>query len=178
MITGKLVGLRAVEKSDLQLMRDWRNNPDFRRNFREVRELNMDNQMGWFQRVVLESKNDFMFIIERSSDKKPIGVCGLVYINWTIRSADFSFYIGDEAKYIDDEGYAEEAARLLLEYGFKTINLHKVWTELYDFDAKKIGFLTKKLNFSRDGLLRDNCFEGGEYHDSHIYSLLESEYLK
>lgn len=178
MIKGKLVGLRAVEREDLSLLRDWRNIPDFRKNFREVRELNMENQEKWFERIIENSKNDFMFIIERLKDKKPIGVCGLVYVNWIIRSTDFSFYIGDEAKYIDDDGYTEEAASLLLNYGFEDINMHKIWMELYEFDSKKIEFFTKKFDFSRDGLLRDNCFEGGKYYNSNIYSLLESEYKK
>ena len=79
MIKGNIVGLRAIEKSDLELMRDWRNIPSFRRNFREFRELNMTNQEIWHN-YISSSKNDFMFIIERISDGLPIGVCGLIYI--------------------------------------------------------------------------------------------------
>jgi hypothetical protein len=167
-----------VEREDLLLLRNWRNISDFRKNFREVRELNMDDQEKWFERIVKNSKNDFMFIIERLDDQKSIGVCGLVYTNWVIRSADFSFYIGDEAKYIDNDGYAEEAACLLLDYGFNSLNMHKIWMELYDFDERKINFFMEKFKFKKDGLLRDNCFEAGKYYNSHIYSLLESEFKK
>ena len=49
MIKGKFIGLRAVEKEDLQLLRDWRNISSFRRNFREVRELSMYDQEKWFE---------------------------------------------------------------------------------------------------------------------------------
>jgi hypothetical protein len=176
MITGKLVGLRAIEKSDLALLRDWRNNPKFRKNFREIRELSMSNQEAWFERIVLGSRDDFMFIIVRLEDNTPIGVCGLTYINWIIRSADFSFYIGHEAKYIDNDGYAEEAAKLLIDYGFNILNLHKIWTELYEFDNIKISFLTGKLGFHKDGVLVDNCFEGGKYWNSYIVSILAKEF--
>ena len=48
MIKGKLVGLRAIEREDLILLRDWRNNPDLRKNYREVRELNLANQEVWY----------------------------------------------------------------------------------------------------------------------------------
>ena len=34
MIKGKKVGLRAVEKQDLPILRDWRNIVEFRKNFR------------------------------------------------------------------------------------------------------------------------------------------------
>src|SRR3990167_6199251 len=113
MIRGKKIGLRAVEQEDLNLLRDWRNIEEFRRNFREFRELNMAMQEKWFT-TISESRNDFMFVIERLKYKKPLGVCGLVYVNWIIRCADLSFYIGFENKYIDQEGYAEEATRVLL----------------------------------------------------------------
>jgi RimJ/RimL family protein N-acetyltransferase len=176
MIKGKLVGLRALEKDDLSLLRDWRNLESFRKNFREYRELNMANQEAWFSRVNV-SPNDFMFMIERLEDKKPLGACGLLYTNWIIRSADFSFYIGHDEKYIDDNGYADESAGLLINYGFNNLNLHKIWMELYEFDHKKIQFFTQKFNFKTDGVLRDNCFEGGRYWNSVIISLLSKEHV-
>jgi len=174
MIKGNIVGLRAIEKSDLELMRDWRNIPSFRRNFREFRELNMTNQEIWHN-YISSSKNDFMFIIERISDGLPIGVCGLIYINQIINSADFSFYIGHKNSYIDDEGYANDAAKLLINYGFDTLNLNKIWMELYEFDEMKVSFFTKKHSFKIDGKLRQNCYESGKYYDSFIISLLKNE---
>ena len=174
MIKGKIVGLRAVEKEDLKNLRDWRNNIDFRRNFRETRELNMANQESWFEKSCIGNPNDFMFIIERLEDNKPIGACGLLYINWIIRSADFSFYIGHNNSYIDSKGYSEEAARLLINYGFKNLNLHKIWMELFEFDKAKIDFFTKNFDFIIDGKLRDNCFEDGKYSNSFILSLINN----
>ncbi len=172
MIKGKLVGLRAVEREDLVLLRDWRNNSDFRKNFREVRELNLANQEIWYSNSCVNNPNDFMFIIQRLEDEKPIGAAGLLYINWAIRSADFSFYIGENNAYIDDKGYAEDAASLLINYGFQNLNLHKFWMELYEFDKKKLDFFQNKFSFKKDGKLRDNCFEDGKYWDSFILSLI------
>jgi len=137
MIKGELVGLRAVEREDLRVMRDWRNLSEFRKNFREYRELNMEMQIKWFEKFVIEDNNTQMFIIERLKDSKSIGVCGLVYINWVIKSTDISFYIGEKKAYIDSLGYADEAFNLLMKYAFDQLNMHKLWTELYEFDTKK-----------------------------------------
>ena len=63
MITRNNIGLRAVEKKDLEILKDWRNIPSFRKNFREVRELNSDNQEKWFEKVN-NSSNEFMFLFE------------------------------------------------------------------------------------------------------------------
>lgn len=172
MLRGERIQLRALERDDLPRLRDWRNLPEFRRHFREFRELNLLNQEQWFTRISA-SANDFMFIIERTNDRTPIGVCGLVYVHWVIRSADISLYIGEDDVYIDGPGgYAEDAAKTLVRYAFDTLNLHKVWTELYSFDERKVELFTR-LGFARDGVLRDNAYEDGRYHDSYIYSLIK-----
>ncbi len=176
MIKGKLTGLRAVESSDLEQLKHWRNIPEFRRNFREVRELNNDNQQKWFQSLQNNLTRDYMFSIVDLKDESLIGACGLLYINWIIRSADFSFYIGKDEAYMDAKGYAEDAVQLLLNYGFNNLNLHKIWMELYEFDEKKIEFFQQKFNFKKDAFLRDNCFEDGKYYNSYIISLLQPEH--
>ena len=176
MIKGKLVGLRAVEREDLSLFRDWRNIVEFRRCFREVRELSLSDQEGWFDSLRKTKHINFMFTIVDLKTNLPIGAAGLLYVNWINRAGDFSFYIGEGESYIDDKGLAREAASLLIDYGFKNLNLHKIWMELYEFDKKKIDFFKTEFNFKQDGLLRDNCFEDGRYWNSLIISLLAKEF--
>ena len=173
MIKGERVGLRAVEKEDLEYLRDWRNLSDFRKNFREVRELSLTDQEVWYDSLQKTKHINYMFIIVDLETNKPIGAAGLLYINWIIRSGDFSFYIGENEMYIGDDGRANEAAQLLIDYGFKNLNLHKIWMELYEFDTQKIEFFKNGFDFKQDGLLRDNCFEDGKYWNALIISLLE-----
>lgn len=172
MIKGKKVGLRAVEKEDLSYLRDWRNIPNFRKHFREVRELSLTDQEAWYESLQRTKHINYMFTIVDLNTGKPIGAAGLLYINWIIRAGDFSFYIGEDQMYIGNDGRAQEAAKLLIDYGFKNLNLHKIWMELYEFDTQKINFFTKTFSFKQDGLLRDNCFDDGRYWDSLIISLI------
>lgn len=177
MIKGEIVGLRALEKEDLSSLRDWRNFTDFRKHFREVRELNLTDQEAWFDHLQKTRAINFMFVVERLSDSKAIGACGLLYTNWTARYADVSFYIGEQEAYIDNKGYATESMKLLLDYGFRNLNLNKVWMELYEFDQQKLDFFMNQFGFQKDGQLRENCFESGRYWDSMIISLLSKEYV-
>jgi RimJ/RimL family protein N-acetyltransferase len=177
MIKGEYVGLRSVEKEDLKILRDWRNLPLFRKHFREVRELSLSDQEAWFDSLQKTKHINYMFMIVDIKTNEPIGAGGLLYINWVIRSADFSFYIGEKEMYIGNDLKTEEAAKLLIDYGFKNLNLNKIWMELYEFDKQKIDFFTKKFNFKQDGLLRDNCFENGRYWNSLIISLLEKDQI-
>ncbi len=165
-----------MKAGDLEQLKQWRNLPAFRRNFREVRELNNDNQQKWFQSLQNNPTRDYMFSIVDLKDNNLIGACGLLYINWIIRAADFSFYIGKDESYIDDAGYAKDATELLLNYGFNNLNLHKIWMELYEFDEEKLTFFQKHFNFKTDGILRDNCFEDGKYWNSYIISLLHKDF--
>jgi len=175
MISGKLVGLRAVEKEDLPLLRDWRNIPEFRRNFREVRELSLTDQQGWFDSLQKTKHINYMFTVVDLRDNKAIGAAGLLYVNWHIRAADFSFYLGADKRYVGEDELSKEAAKLLIEYGFNNLNLNKIWMELYEFDSKKINFFENYFGFKQDGILRQNCFEEGKYWDSKIISLLRSD---
>lgn len=176
MIKGEKVGLRALEREDLKYLRDWRNKEDFRRNFREVRELSLTDQEKWFDSIQNTKHINFMFTIVDLETNEPIGAAGLLYINWINRSADFSFYIGKDDIYIDDKDASLEAVNLLIKYGFNNLNLNKIWMELYEFDTKKIDIFTKKFNFKQDGLLRENCFEDGKYWDSYLISLLSKDF--
>lgn len=174
MIKGELITLRAVELDDLEKLKLWRNNPDFRKNFREHKELNSVNQKLWFEKIS-DSKNDYMFSIVENKTNNLVGACGLLYIDWIIRSADVSMYIGKDNLYIDDS-LAYDTSINLFKYGFDTLQLEKLWMELYEFDEVKINFFTKKCNFKIDGKLRNNCFHEGKFYDSYIVSLLKSEF--
>ncbi len=177
MIKGEKISLRAVSEDDLPSLLSWRNNPDFRKYFREYRELTLQNQKQWFDRYVVNDNTTLMFSIVLNDDKQTlIGACGLCYINHVNRNADLSLYIGHEDAYIDDKGYAAESCDLLFRYGFGELNLHKIWTEIYEFDQPKFK-LYSEIGLTQDGLLRDNYFHDGRWHNSRMMSILAKEYF-
>ena len=175
MFKGEKIYLDAVNKEDLPSLMYWRNLPEYRKNFREYRELNMDMQLRWYENKVVNDNTTEMFAIRLNDTGELIGCCGLCYINWVHRNADLSLYIGWEKSYIDNEGYAEEACKLLFNYGFKELGMQKIWTEIYCFDEKKLE-LYKKLGFSIDGELRNQYFYEGKWWNSYMLSLLTEEW--
>jgi len=164
MLKGNLVGLRAIEKTDLTQLLQWRNNPEFRRFFREYRELNSENQLLWFEKYVINDPNTIMFAIVELATEKLIGACGLCYIDWVNRNADFSIYIGKNNLYID-ASFAIEAAQLMEKYGFEELNLHRLWAEIYSIDEAKIKFF-KELEFTQEGRFKDTHWTEGKWVDS------------
>ena len=167
MLKGKYVGLRAIEESDLSRLLLWRNQPNYRRFFREYRELSQVNQRNWFDSKVLNDKNTEMFSIVDVKTGELLGACGLCYIDWINRNADFSIYIGKDDLYIDEK-YAIDAAQLMMKYGFEELNLHRLWAEIYNFDElKKIMF--DKLGFVLEGVQKDTHWTNGKWCDSIFY---------
>lgn len=177
MILGKMIYLKAIEEHDISQLMEWRNLPEYRKHFREYREVNYVMQKKWFDNIVCNDKNTIMFSIFNRKTNQLIGCCGLCYIHWIHRYADLSLYIGKDEVYIDSDGFAKEACELLFCYAFKELNLHKIWTEIYEFDLKK-KMLYNSLGFKQDGLLRDNYFYDGKWWNSIIMSLLSSDYIK
>ena len=182
MILGEVIGLRALEYNDLAQLQIWRNNERMRRYYREYRELSLGDQEAWYKAICCDNRNFCMFGITalHTGEAPPVasgrllGVCGLTNINWVIRSAEISFYIGHDDLYVDAT-FAPDAVRTLCRYAFRTQNMHKVSAEIYHFDTSK-KTLFEKMSMHLDGVLRDNAFEDGEYHQSLIYSLLETEF--
>ncbi|MGO4374352.1 GNAT family N-acetyltransferase, partial [Paenibacillus sp. MCAF20] len=174
MLDGQVVGLRAIEREDLNQLMAWRNKPQFRRYFREYRELNSDNQNQWYEKFVLSDRNTVMFAITELSTGRLLGACGLCYIDWVNRSADFSIYIGADELYID-EIYADDAAKVMMAYGFDELGLHRLWGEIYEFDVPKQKFFGR-IGFKEDGRLRDTHWAEGIWHASIYYSCLINEY--
>lgn len=176
MISGEKVYLAAIEENELEQLRTWRNLPDFRKYFREYREISSIMQKKWFENIVNNDKNTIMFAIHDKNTKELLGCCGLCYINWVHRYSDLSLYIGKNECYIDNEGIAEESCKLLFDYSFYELGLNKIWTEIYEFDYMKNNLYTQ-MGFKQDGFLREQYFYDGKWWGSYIFSLLEKEYI-
>ena len=175
MIKGNKVYLTAIESDDLEQLRIWRNLPEYRKHFREYREISQTMQKKWFENIVNNDNTTIMFSIRDVATDELLGCCGLCYINWVHRYSDLSLYIGKNECYIDNDGIAEESCKLLFDYGFKEIGLNKIWTEIYEFDQKKYD-LYMQMGFKQDGFLREQYYFDGKWWNSYILSLLKSEY--
>ena len=166
------LGIRAIEKSDLELIQSWRNNENLRKYFREYREFSMTQKEGLYNNMI-NNKHFEMFVIVDLKNMETIGVAGITYIDWPNRHGDVHFYIGKNGEWID-KIYSPIGIKLILNYGFNTLNLNKLWAEIYEIDKKKLKFF-KSLGFQIDATLREHYFYNGKYYNSHILSLLKKD---
>jgi RimJ/RimL family protein N-acetyltransferase len=73
------------------------------------------------------------------------------------------------------QGYATEAARVLVDYGFGEVGLHRIIGRL---EARNIASarVLEKLGMRREALLIENEFVKGEWQSELVYSILEREW--
>lgn len=173
MLKGRYTGLRAIEKKDLPLLMEWRNKPHLRKYFRETNEISTTNQEKWFESISNKNSINKMFAIVNLETDELMGACGLCYLDWVNRSADFSIYIGYDDIYIDDK-YAIDTANLMIDYGFGVLNLHRLWAEIYSIDNPKKRFFDM-LGFTLDGEFRQTYWYDNQWHNSLFYSLLSTD---
>jgi RimJ/RimL family protein N-acetyltransferase len=73
------------------------------------------------------------------------------------------------------KGYGSEAMRLMLDYGFGILNLHRIELDVFAFNERAIRAY-EKLGFQKEGIKRDCLFYEYEYHDAIIMSILADEF--
>ncbi|PHS27875.1 MAG: GNAT family N-acetyltransferase [Robiginitomaculum sp.] len=175
MLNGDEVVLRPITPDDLEPLRLWRNRPDYRQYFREYRDITSAMQLSWYEKIVLADERVHMFAITKAKDGKLLGACGLCYIDPHNKSADFSIYLGADNLYIDGH-FAPQTGKLLLEYGFETLGLHRIWAEIYEIDSAKQNLLPG-LGFTLDGRHREaHKLQNGRFVDCLFYGLLKDEF--
>ena len=174
MLSGKYVGLRAIEEADLPMLLSWRNDPVLRKYFREYRELNSAQQHDWFKSKVNSDPCTRMFSIVNLETHELLGACGLCYIDWINRSADFSMYLGYQSLYLDQK-FAPDAAETMRRYAYTEIVLHRLCAEVYAFDIVKIAFF-QQLKFLLDGTHRQTHWHESQWVDSLFFSHLSSDH--
>lgn len=114
----------------------------------------------------------FLSIILKSSGAY-IGNISLDGIDQYERKAAFGIFIG-ERRY-RGKGYAIEAARLLLRFGFEDMGLRRIESSTHELNECSQA-LHQKLGFIREGVARQQYFWGGRYVDSIKYGMLRQDY--
>jgi RimJ/RimL family protein N-acetyltransferase len=102
-----------------------------------------------------------------------IGVVSLQNIDHLNRNAYIGIFIGGEEH--RGKGYGAEAIRLLLNYGFKTMNMHSINLTVHADNYAAIECY-KKVGFREVGRLPEVFFMNGKYVDKIFMSILESEF--
>ncbi len=111
-------------------------------------------------------------IIDLTNDKM-IGSVSIEQIDHLNRKGTLGIFIGD--KDYRDNGYGTEAIKLILEYGFKYLNLKNINLTVKSFNKRAIRCY-EKCGFKMAGTRRQAVYVNGKYYDVYSMDILDDEF--
>ncbi len=175
MIYGEHIRLRHVERADLPLFVGWLNDPEVREGLSIYLPISQAEEENWFENMLKSPADQQPLCIEIKSGEgwELIGNCGLFGIDWRIRAAEFGIFIG--AKRYWNQGYGSEAVRLVVDHGFSTLNLNRIFLRVYENNPRAIRAY-QKAGLTIEGRQRQGHYQKGQYVDVLLMSILRQEW--
>jgi RimJ/RimL family protein N-acetyltransferase len=173
---GKLVRLRAYEKSDLDAVMKWINDEevtDFLGGEMLIYPVSSVAEEKFIETAAASSDKQKNFVIETLAEQRYIGAISFNVIDWQSRHAGIGIVIGDKSLW--GKGYGTDAMRVMMHLAFDKMNLHRLWLHVRDYNARAIASY-EKCGFKREAVLREDHFARGRYHHTIVMGILESEY--
>lgn len=165
---------RGASPEELELFTAWMNDTEVTDYIGRTQQLiTFESEQVFLNDSAVDSQNRH-FSILTLDENKIIGTVSLEKFNWIDRSAILGIFIGD--KDYRSNGYGTEAIRLLLEFGFRYLNLHSIRLDLLGINerARKCYL---KCGFTETGRDREAIFLNGSYYDKVHMDILESEFI-
>lgn len=159
--------LRAMTESDLEQVLQWRNHPEVRCYMYTTHEIRLEEHRKWFANA---SNNPAIDLLIYEQDGEAKGFVNITLTRCT-EVADWGFYLAPNAP----KGSGRELGKQALNYAFFQRSLHKVCGQALGFNQRSIAF-HKSFGFTEEGRLRDQHFDGAEYHDVLCFGLLNREW--
>ncbi|MGK7929671.1 MAG: GNAT family N-acetyltransferase [Spirulina sp.] len=114
------------------------------------------------------------FAIEGKKIQQIIGAIALRDIDAEHQQGELGYWIGVE---FWGRGYASEAARTAIAYGFEVLHLHRIYAHHMARNPAS-GRILQKLGMRQEGLLRDRVRKWDIFEDVCLYAILEEEWSK
>lgn len=115
---------------------------------------------------------DWVFCVEATALGRAIGMVRLSMASMEHRQGNVGFSFDGR---IRGQGYASEAMRAALDFGFRALDLHRI-TALADVENARSHVVLEKLGFRREGRLQQNFHVRGAWRDSDLFALLRAEW--
>ena len=171
MICGEKINLRAVERSDLEQLVLWRNDPEIFRGFFTTFPLSLGAQASWYEE--LQRRTDKKVFIIETKERQAVGTIGFDQIDWKNQKAEFGNMLVDKAH--RGCGYASDATRTMLRFGFDQMNLNRIYLEVYAWNEEAVQ-LYQKCGFEIEGVLRQTYYAQGKFNDTVLMAMVRDDW--
>ena len=160
--------LAPITRKDGPQLFKWINDPGLVRFSAPYRPVHEPSHAEWL-RSLAHRDDAVAFAIRMKKRGRLVGICQLTGISRVHRSADLQIRIGDERW--RGRGIGTEAVRLLVDFAFRDLNLHRVSLQVFRSNARAVRSY-ERAGFAVEGLLRDAAHVDGRYVDVLVMAVL------
>jgi len=173
LLEGEAVRLAQLSDRDAEQIASWYGNVEFGRMF-SSNAVMPRNAAKVVEQIAAWEKSpiQFMFAVRRLIGGMLVGFCGYDEVSWRNRAGWLAVAL-DPAHW--GKGYGREAVRLVLDYGFEELGLHRAQLTVFSYNERAIT-LYESLGFKREGVFRQQVYRDGQYFDMILFGLLEEEW--
>lgn len=168
------VYLRAFELDDYKISTRWRNDHEVTNSLGgNYFFVSKGREKKWIENAISNDKHNIRLAICLKENNKYIGNVNILNIDWINRNAEFSILIGEKKEW--NKGYATEASKLMIDFGFNQRNLHRIYLTTLENNSAAI-HIYEKIGFKKEGIIREVLFKDNEYKNLILMSILKSEF--
>lgn len=122
-----------------------------------------------------ESKEFCYWAIELKETGELIGEIDLYNFDSATDNCEVSYSLGYKWW---NQGYGTEALRAVVEFGFRTMNIHKI-SAAHNTDNPASGRIMRKVGMEQEGVIRHMIRNSkNQYKDCAVYGLLQEDFVK
>ena len=171
-LIGERIYLAPIDLDNIDYYLKWLNDQEVTQ-FLNIRfPLNREAEQEHLERLVRESNNLILGIHLKEPDQL-IGNVGLHRLEQIDRRATFGIVIGDKEAW--SKGYGTEATKLIVDHGFRALNLNRIELEVFEFNLRGMRCY-EKVGFVHEGTRRQAVYRNGQYYDCIEMGLLRREW--
>lgn len=153
----------------------WLNDKEVCRENRHGRGDNTIDKTKEYVTSVDRSDTVAAFAIIAKKEKRHIGNICIENVSWENNSGEISILIGEKDFW--GRGIATEAYKLIIDYGFNTLGLHRLYSGM-TIRNKAMIRVAENSGMSKEGVLKDAFFKDGVYVDVVRYAITNPGHKK
>ena len=166
---GDAITLRTIEPADAPVLARLVNDPAVRRGIARAQPVSVAEEREWIETRDEHNPDGVNLLV--CANGEPVGTVGLSEVVQHWNTAQLGYLIDPDAW---NRGYATDAVREVLDYGFDELGLARVAARVYATNPASARVL-EKVGFTEAGAMREGALVDGERVDLRVFGPLADE---
>lgn len=173
MITYENLGFRAVERNDLELLRNEHNEESTLLKLGDPGVVTELQQLQWWEDIS-KNKNNAVYCIFLENKENVIGIWRLQNLDTVNRCVEVGI---DIFKNYRGNGYSKKSFLMIFKYLFDDMNIHTIYAKVGSYNEVTLK-MCEVVGFKITGSITESLFRMGKYWDNIILCITSDDYRK